>query len=162
MWMWISIFGVVVGVLIVWALFASVATEGSPDPRCAEVKSRESFKKDCDYLVSVGLLRGSDCRNFLCFSDMLAQLYRRYSRGFHTGHRPRPRVEDSLMSLNMKILTTQFDNDPSEQTLFEVYGKVSRLCVEAQKVEKDLKLAKKYKAPYSLNFEGEVYWVLPN
>ena len=162
MWMWISILILLVFGLVIWFLSSSGTLEPLEDSRGVIVKSRESFRKDCTYMASVGLLRDSDCNNFLCFCDMLIQLEYRQSRGFPVGHRPRPRVEDSLMSLNMKNLTTQFDNDPSEQTLFEVYGKVSRLCVEAQKVETDLRLSKEYKVPYSIGFEGEVYWVLPN
>lgn len=162
MWIGISIIIVLIFGLVIWCLSSSEVPEVVHNPRQLSIEGKESFRKNCKYLASVGLLRDSDCSNFFCFSDMLAQLDHRYSRGFHTGYRPRPRVEDSLMSLNMRNLIAPFDDSPSERTLFEVYDRALKLCVEAQKVETDLRLAKKYKSPYSVEFKGEIYWVLPN
>lgn len=162
MWIGISILIVLIFGLVIWFLSSSGTLEPLEDSGDVVVKSRESFKKNCDYLASVGLLRDSDCNNFLCFSDMLIQLEYRQSRGFYASHRQKPIVEDSLMSINMKNLVAPFDSNSSERSLFGVYEKVSKLCVDAQKVEKDLRLAKKYKVPYYVNFEGGVYWVLPN
>ena len=162
MWMWISILIVLICGLVIWFLSSRGTLEPLEDSGGVIAQSRESFRKNCEYLTSVGLLRDSDCNNFLCFSDMVAKLEYSYSRGFYAGHRPRPRAEDSLMSLNMKNLIAPFDDNPSERSLFEVYGKVYKLCVDAQKVETDLRMAKKYKVPYYLNFEGKVYWVLPD
>ena len=162
MWIGISIIIVLTFGLVIWFLSSSGVPEVVHNPMQLSIEGKESFRKNCKYLASVGLLRDSDCNNFLCFSDMVAKLEYSYSRGFYAGHRPRPKVEDSLMSLNMKNLVAPFDDNPSERSLFEVYGKVYKLCVDAQKVETDLRMAKKYKVPYYLNFEGKVYWVLPD
>lgn len=162
MWIGISILIVLIFGLVIWFVSSSGSLEPLEDSRGVVTKSRESFEENCGYLVSVGLLRASDCINFLRFSDMLAQLEHRQFRGFYASHRQKSIVEDSLMSINMKNLVAPFDSNFSEGSLFEVYGKVSMLCVEVQKVETDLKLAKKYKVPYYVNFGGEVYWVLPN
>lgn len=162
MWIGISIFIVLISGLVIWFLSSSGVSEVVHDPRQLSVRGKASFEDNCKYLASVGLLRDSDCNSFLHFSDLVAQLAYRYSRGYHTGFRPSPKVEDSLMSLNMRNLVVPFDSNPSERTLFGVYDKTSKLRAEAQKVEADLKLAKKYKVPYYVNFEGGVYWVLPN
>lgn len=161
MWIGISILIVVVG-SVLWFLSCYEAPDVVHDPRQLSAQGKASFEDNCKYLASVGLLRDSDCINFLHFSDMVAQLAYRYSRGYHTGYRPSPKVEDSLMSLNMRNLVDLFDDNPSERTLFGVYDKTSKLRAEAQKVEADLKLAKKYKVPYHVNSDGRVYWVLPN
>lgn len=162
MWIGISILIVLISGLVIWFLSSSGVSEVSGDLVCVRVYSEESFRRDCRYLASVGLLRESDSDNFLSHLGMLEKLHTRYCSGFDPVYHPKPIIEDGFISVNMNQLVARFKFNPDDQTLFEVYDKASRLRRSVRGVEKDLRLAKKYKVPYYVNFEGGVYWVLPN